>query len=81
MIRGTLLGLAAAAFGTAAAAEQSPPLALETARMVLAAAGINPGKVFAIGEDRYVVDAVEVRGGADNFSVHLRVRPLQRRKP
>lgn len=71
-----LVATLALAFGAAAAEEMSPPLPLETARAVIAASGVNPGKIFAVGRARYVIQAVTIEGGGTAFTLRFVIRPL-----
>ena len=87
MIRDALLGLSAAAIGTAAGAALgqspniSPPLLVETVRTLIASSGLNPGTVFAVGTGRYAVSSVDVTASGQTFIVRVTVRPLERRTP
>jgi hypothetical protein len=59
------------------AADRSPPLSLERARDLVAAMGLNAGKIFADDENRYLVSRVEGRSPRPNvFLIEVEITPL-----
>jgi hypothetical protein len=65
----------------AMAVERSAPLSIESARALVAGAGINRGKVFAVGDDRYALGVVTVeRHGTTEFIIRVLVLPQERQR-
>lgn len=59
------------------AGERSPNLDLGTARKVVAAAGMNVGLIFPIGDYRYFVSSVTSKQVRENeFNVTIKIVPL-----
>jgi len=59
------------------AANMSNTLTLERAKLALSTAGINPGKVFADGSNRYLVEEIVVRKkDLNTFTVDIKIKSL-----
>ena len=65
----------------AMATDRSVPLSIEAARALVAGAGINRGRVFAVGDDRYALGVVTVeRHGTTEFIIRVPVLPQERHR-
>lgn len=60
----------------AAAGERPAPLSLDAARIIIAAAGLNAGKVFMVDHDRYAIDRVDISARGTRYTLQLTIRPL-----
>lgn len=76
LVSALLFAAAASAFG----GERSPPLSLELMREALAAGGLNRGKVFAVGEDRYAIGLVTVERSGTEFTIRVVIHPLEKHR-
>lgn len=74
------LGVALAISSSANASDLPPPLSLAHARAVVAATGVNVGKVFLDGAgNRYVIKRVKARSSRPGvFQVEVETAPLPR---
>ena len=59
----------------ASAGERSAPLPAVHAKALLSQF-IMPGKVFAVGDNRYAVQSLDVRERAQVFTVTIKIQPL-----
>jgi hypothetical protein len=74
-----VLGLLAGTSTISAQSELSPPLTLEAAKAYAAGMGVNPGSIFRVGQNRYLIASVKARSShVNSFEVEIEVIPAQR---